>query len=296
MWGRGSKKEALLFQSTIGIRIQKPAALCSVATKLRRLALCAFIYNFEELEVYNLLYQDWRFICRHARFYSREMFSSTRACCRGIESYLHFCSSNAPAHTDKNRRSKYTLVFVILSRTEPKPLLFIFRNSINATMLDLWSRSTCWYRRGIYYMRLVYMYIDGTRKCLFWWSRPSTMRDPMVRTNHGWSGSTPEHNIVLLLSPTTSTYKCFPICYTRAYNYKMAACRHMCGFPSLDHADIQARKKPRWKRFLDNFCLHVSARRHLQRISWISYDISRWWLHSGGLQVAYAPLRIDNYT
>ena len=44
VWGRGAKKKALLFQFTIHIHIQKPAAMCSVATKLRGLALCAFIY------------------------------------------------------------------------------------------------------------------------------------------------------------------------------------------------------------------------------------------------------------
>ena len=46
--GWWAKKVALLFQSTIDIHIQKPAAMCSVAslpllTKLRRLAFCAFI-------------------------------------------------------------------------------------------------------------------------------------------------------------------------------------------------------------------------------------------------------------
>ena len=41
--GVSQKKEALLFQSTDDIHIQKPAAMCYVATKLRKLALCAFI-------------------------------------------------------------------------------------------------------------------------------------------------------------------------------------------------------------------------------------------------------------
>ena len=38
------KKEALSLQSAIHIQIQKPAAIWSVANKLRRLALCAFIF------------------------------------------------------------------------------------------------------------------------------------------------------------------------------------------------------------------------------------------------------------
>ena len=41
--GEESKNEALLFQSTTDIHIQNAAAMCSVATKLRRLARCAFI-------------------------------------------------------------------------------------------------------------------------------------------------------------------------------------------------------------------------------------------------------------